>query len=105
MATPLPLEDKICLKVAEHTWGVDVKSTIADYINWDNAKFHALLEEGAPNFAEAVGSWQRQAKYVDWALEALGLTPQVRTNQLWRTARRPQQHCMLWTLPVALSQP
>ena len=57
---------------------MDIRWTIGDYENWQNDKFHALLAAKAPNFLNAVHSWQRQAKYVDWALEALGLTPEVR---------------------------
>lgn len=64
-------------QVPEHTWGVDIKATIADYANWSNKQFHDLLASRAQNFENAVVSWQRQARYVDWALEALGLSPEV----------------------------
>jgi len=67
-------------QVGEHTWGTDIKETIGDYENWSNVLFHRKLAAKAPNFEGAVHSWKRQAGYVDWALEALGLSPQVTSN-------------------------
>lgn len=38
------------LQVGEHTWGLDVKTFLGDYANWDNKGFHELVEAGAWNY-------------------------------------------------------
>lgn len=38
------------LQVAEHTWGLDVKTFLGDYVNWGNGPFHAMVEQGAWNY-------------------------------------------------------
>jgi hypothetical protein len=35
---------RMLLKVPEHTWGLDVKKVLHDFVNWTNADFHACLE-------------------------------------------------------------
>ena len=40
-------------QVAEHTWGLDVKTFLGDYANWDNKRFHELLQEDAWNYRRA----------------------------------------------------
>ena len=56
---PLPCQ------VAEHTWGLDVKTFLGDYANWDNKRFHELLQEEAWNYRRAcpLQYWQ----YVIWS--------------------------------------
>lgn len=39
------------LQVGEHTWGLDVKTFLGDYANWDNKGFHELVEAGAWNYS------------------------------------------------------
>ncbi len=38
------------MQVAEHTWGLDVKTFLGDYANWDNKGFHELVDAGAWNY-------------------------------------------------------
>lgn len=58
------------MKVPEHTWGLDTKCALNnDYVNLTNAQFHPNLAAGV--YQRAVDAWSRQARYVDWALEAL----------------------------------
>ena len=56
----------------EHTWGVDVKTTLPDFRNWSNTDFHAALKARMPMYELTVHSWDRQRAYLRWALEALG---------------------------------
>ena len=37
-------------QVGEHTWGLDVKTFLGDYVNWGNGPFHALVDQGAWNY-------------------------------------------------------
>ncbi|KAF8062055.1 hypothetical protein HT031_004315 [Scenedesmus sp. PABB004] len=83
---------RLLLKVPEHTWGVDIKKTLADFVNYSNPDFHACLPPDAasgaagdgdggdgvplraalcPNYERVLHSWDRQAAYIDWALQAL----------------------------------
>lgn len=114
---------RLLLKVPEHTWGVDIKKTLADFADYSNPHLHACLSphlrpawapgykplitqqptaaqqphtgsdsstvlsssrgEGeadrgglggvqrapCPNYGHCIKAWNRQAAYVDWALE------------------------------------
>ncbi len=65
-----------CLpQVPEHTWGVDIKTSLPDYRNWSNADFHAALEARTPMYGSTVYSWVRQKAYLRWALAALSASP------------------------------
>ena len=66
--------------MTEHTWGVDIKTSLPDCENWANSNFHRQLAAGAPDYAAVVAAWKRQRRYIDWALEALGELPEVETN-------------------------
>lgn len=43
-----------CSKNAEHTWGMDTKTYLADETNWLNEDFHKL-QYTAPNFLAIAG--------------------------------------------------
>lgn len=58
------------LKIPEHTWGLDVKTHLADYDNYRNDLFDAARNK--PNFQKMEASWNEQRSYVKEALDALG---------------------------------
>eukprot|EP00775_Hariotina_reticulata_P006744 gene6744-6964_t len=84
---------RLLVKVPEHTWGVDIKKTLHDFTNYSNADFHQCLPAAkghgpalqqhaqdaslpvrtapCPNYEVSIHSWDRQAAYIDWALQAL----------------------------------
>ncbi|BDA48441.1 hypothetical protein COCOBI_12-1200 [Coccomyxa sp. Obi] len=74
--TPYQNFSRILSKVAEHTWGLDVKTFLGDYANWDNKGFHELVDAGAWNYKRMIDAWNRQRAYVAWAVEALQGTPE-----------------------------
>ena len=57
--------------VAEHTWGVDIKTYLRDETAWDQPDF-AAARRGDYRFAYAEQSWAEQRAYIDTALDALG---------------------------------
>jgi hypothetical protein len=57
--------------VAEHTWGVDIKTYLRDETAWDRADFDAA-RKGDYRFAYAEQSWAEQRAYMDTAIESLG---------------------------------
>jgi hypothetical protein len=63
---------RLLLKIPEHTWGVDSKQYPGDYARWSNAELQRALAEGDAAFAAAVGSWERQRAYNEWAVQELG---------------------------------
>ncbi|WEK02796.1 MAG: DUF5054 domain-containing protein [Candidatus Devosia phytovorans] len=56
--------------VAEHTWGVDVKTYLRDDKAWDRSDFEASRRSDY-RFAYAEQSWAEQRGYIDTALQAL----------------------------------
>ncbi len=56
--------------VAEHTWGVDIKSYLRDQGAWDRADFEALRARDH-RFAYTEASWAEQRAYLDQAVAAL----------------------------------
>lgn len=62
---------KYLLKVSEHTWGVDTKEYPGDYILWRNLDFEMALKSRDTRFVTAIESWQRQRKYLAWAVDQL----------------------------------
>jgi hypothetical protein len=56
--------------VAEHTWGVDIKTHLRDETAWDRAQFDRARREDA-RFQMTEASWAEQRAYVDAALEPL----------------------------------
>lgn len=61
------------LQIPEHTWGLDVKTYLADYENYRTDLFTAA--RARPNFQKMEASWQEQRAYVDEAVAALGNLP------------------------------
>ena len=56
--------------VAEHTWGVDIKSYLRDEASWDRPAFAAARQSDF-RFAYTEASWAEQRGYIDAALGAL----------------------------------
>ena len=56
--------------VAEHTWGVDIKTFLRDEAAWERADFEAARRNDY-RFAFAEQSWAEQRGYITTALEAL----------------------------------
>jgi hypothetical protein len=56
--------------VAEHTWGVDIKSYLRDEGAWDRPAFDAR-RKGDPRFRFVARSWQEQRSYLDSAVACL----------------------------------
>ncbi len=81
------------LQIPEHTWGVDIKTGLGDYKNWSNANFHGELARNAPNYNVTVHSWQRQRRYLSWAVEELGETFPASSH------RHPPQATPILALP------
>lgn len=57
-------------QVAEHTWGVDIKTYLRDEKAWDRADFEAARTNDY-RFAYAEQSWAEQRAYIDTALAEL----------------------------------
>lgn len=58
------------LLVAEHTWGMDEKTHLADYVNYRRDQFERAREQA--NFKKLESSWVEQRAYLDQAIKALG---------------------------------
>ncbi|SDE78507.1 DUF5054 domain-containing protein [Limimaricola pyoseonensis] len=67
---------RLCM-VAEHTWGVDIKTFLRDETAWDRADFETARATD-PRFAFCEASWAEQRGYLDAAVAALG--PQDRAR-------------------------
>jgi hypothetical protein len=61
------------LLVAEHTWGMDEKTHLADYVHYRPEQLAAARSQ--PNFRRFEASWAEQREYVGRAVEALGESP------------------------------
>jgi hypothetical protein len=57
--------------VAEHTWGVDIKTFLRDDLAWDRPAFEAARQSDY-RFAYTEQSWAEQRGYIATALETLG---------------------------------
>jgi Domain of unknown function (DUF5054) len=64
---------RFMLMIPEHTWGLDEKTHLADYANYDLERFSAARHQA--NFKKMEASWQEQRAYVTRAVEALGDSP------------------------------
>lgn len=60
---------KLCM-VAEHTWGVDIKTFLRDETAWDRKDFEAARQSD-PRFALSEHSWHEQEEWIDDAIAAL----------------------------------
>ncbi|MBK8049115.1 MAG: DUF5054 domain-containing protein [Anaerolineales bacterium] len=63
------------LVVPEHTWGLDVKTHLADWQAWNPADFATARSE--PGFQKMEASWDEQRGYIRSAIKALGNGPQA----------------------------
>ncbi len=63
--------------VAEHTWGVDIKSYLRDQTAWDRVDFDRLRKTDH-RFAYSEASWAEQRGYLDAAVATLGETDRER---------------------------
>ncbi len=83
--------------VAEHTWGVDIKSYLRDEKAWDRAAFdHARATDY--RFAFAEHSWAEQRAYLDAAVAALGDADRARAGEALAGTIAPPEPA---TAPVA----
>ena len=57
------------LLVPEHTWGLDVKTHLADFANYAVADFRAARQQ--PNYLKMEASWDEQRGYIESARRAL----------------------------------
>lgn len=58
------------LEVAEHTWGVDIKTYLRDETAWDRPDFEKARKED-PRFQITQGAWAEQDQIIDDALALL----------------------------------
>lgn len=82
--------NRALLKIPEHTWGLDVKTHLADFENYRNDLFDAA--RGKPNFQKMEASWQEQRAYLDEALAALGDSPLAHEARDAVQSRQPVRH-------------
>lgn len=68
--------------VAEHTWGIDVKSWLRDTVAWDRPAFDAGRADD-PRFAIAAASWEEQRAYLDAAVALLSPADQAAARAAW----------------------
>ena len=60
---------RLCM-IAEHTWGVDIKTFLRDESAWDRTDFQAARQSD-PRFALSEYSWKEQDAWIDEAIAAL----------------------------------
>lgn len=89
--TPEALQafDRQLLLVPEHTWGLDVKTHLQDYENYDPADF--ARARPTPPFQRMEASWQEQRDYIDAAVATLVGTPHHGQALVTLDAVRPQR--------------
>jgi hypothetical protein len=63
------------LLIPEHTWGLDMKTHLADDTNYRAAQFRAV--RGRANFTLMEDSWAEQRDYLRAAVDALGESPEA----------------------------
>ncbi|GAB4536181.1 MAG: hypothetical protein Kow0063_21320 [Anaerolineae bacterium] len=61
------------LMMAEHTWGLDEKTHLDDYVNYSRDRF--AKARGQANFKVFESSWAEKRAYLHRAVEALGSSP------------------------------
>jgi hypothetical protein len=79
---------RFLVKIAEHTWGMDVKTFLADSTNWKNADLERNRHT-AKNFLTIQNSWFEQRSFIDMAVEALfdhPLRKHIEDNMKYRKA-------------------
>ena len=61
------------LLIPEHTWGLDEKTYLADYVNYRRGKFDRARVRASFKMLET--SWAEQRAYLDHSIQALGDSP------------------------------
>ncbi len=69
--------DRNLALAGEHTWGMDIKTHLADDTHWTRPEFDAARKR-LPNFAQVEASWEEQRVYLDAAVAAL---PEARRRE------------------------
>ncbi|HEU5086715.1 MAG TPA: DUF5054 domain-containing protein, partial [Roseiflexaceae bacterium] len=77
------------LLVAEHTWGLDEKTHLADYSNYTREQLAAARAQ--PHFQRFESSWAEQRLYLRDALDALDGLPVAQEAQRHLAALTPRQ--------------
>lgn len=72
--------------VAEHTWGVDIKSYLRDDTAWDRTDFDRLRKTDH-RFAYTERSWAEQRAYLDTAVAHLDAADRVRAEDAFAPAK------------------
>ena len=89
--------------VAEHTWGVDIKTFLRDESAWDRKTFEAA-REGDYRFRYAEQSWAEQRAYLDQAVAELEPTDRAAAENALPSAPPPPMQAERWSgEPSALS--
>eukprot|EP01087_Luapelamoeba_hula_P000994 TRINITY_DN10754_c0_g1_i1.p1 TRINITY_DN10754_c0_g1~~TRINITY_DN10754_c0_g1_i1.p1 ORF type:complete len:714 (-),score=88.74 TRINITY_DN10754_c0_g1_i1:50-2191(-) len=63
--------DRLLTKVGEHTWGLDVKTFLGDWVNWTNAEFHKANASSSVGYKLMSNSWIEQRSFITNALSIL----------------------------------
>jgi hypothetical protein len=74
--------------VAEHTWGVDIKSFLRDEAAWDRPAFAAARRSDF-RFTYTEASWAEQRAYLDKAVAALGASDKAAARRELAELRPP----------------
>lgn len=84
------------LCVPEHTWGLDVKTHLADFENYRGDLFRAA--RARPNFQKMEAAWQEQRAYLDEAVSALEDSPLANeARDAWESLRPARPDTSSWT--------
>jgi len=76
--------------VAEHTWGVDIKTYLRDDTAWDRADFEAARQSDY-RFAFTEQSWQEQRHYLDQAVAELDEDDRAAADQALAGLQPPEE--------------
>jgi hypothetical protein len=88
--------------VAEHTWGVDIKSYLRDETAWDRPAFEAA-RKGDYRFAYAEASWAEQRAYLDTAVARLSGDDRAAADAVLREGELPSAVARPGPAPEELS--
>jgi hypothetical protein len=68
-ATDMKSFNRRMLMIAEHTWGLDIKTYLADNVNFTAQSFQKARSK--LNFKKVEGSWDEKRQYIDRAIRSL----------------------------------
>jgi hypothetical protein len=80
---------RFLLMIPEHTWGMDTKIYLPDYVNYSAESFREARKTDMFNTIEE--SWKEQRAYIDDAVKALGNSPLAEEAQQHLRDLRPVQ--------------